>query len=105
MKHGRKGGRQAARALKRAVEDFIESDARSIAKNSKIIVRAYANCYGLESHLNFGKDKSEFIDLQEFVRGLNQGESLFEFIDVGDGKERTDIKLKGGWLSPGSCHD
>lgn len=80
--------------MRRAIDSFIESDARSIAKNSKVIVKAYANCYGLESYLNFGNNESELIDLQEFFRGFNQGDSLFEFIDVGDGKERTDIKLK-----------
>ena len=89
--------------MKQAVESFIKSDARSIAKNSKIIVKAYANCYGLESYLNFGNEKSELVDLQEFVRGFNQGECLFEFIDVGDGKERTDIKLKGR-QQPISCY-
>ena len=59
------------------------------------MVKAYANCCGLESLLNSGNSKSEFVDLQDFVRGFNQGDPLFEFVDVGDGKERADIKLKG----------
>lgn len=34
-------------------------------------------------------------DLRDFALGFTQGKAMFDFVDVGHGKERADNKIKG----------
>lgn len=60
-----------------------------------ILVKAYANMNGLSSFLHtmgILKDKEQF---RAFAAGFSCGQPLFEFVDVGPGKERADHKIRG----------
>lgn len=61
----------------------------------KIVTRVYANVTGLaETCIRAGiVDKASAID--DFVRGFTRGKNLFDFVDVGPGKDRADDKLTG----------
>ncbi len=61
----------------------------------KIIARIYANVKGLGDVLQ----KSGIIDratlFEDFARGFNGSKLLFDFIDVGNGKDKADDKITG----------
>lgn len=59
------------------------------------MVQIYANFDGLSKKLaqvGILKSPQEF---HEFIRAFNLNQALFQFIDVGFGKERADHKIKG----------
>ena len=63
--------------------------------NWKIIVRVYANleCLLMKyAYIDFYEEKRA---LRQFVAGFTQNQPLFDFVDAGEGKERTDHKIKG----------
>lgn len=61
----------------------------------EIMVRAYANIKGLARFcVDSGKLKNG-ADLSLFAAGFTQRGKLFDFVDVGPGKERADNKIRG----------
>lgn len=63
--------------------------------NTDIIVRAYANTRGLGRALRRSGKMRENADLASFARGFTQRQGLFDFVDVGSGKEEADEKIRG----------
>lgn len=63
----------------------------------KIVAKVYANMKGLgETCRKAGiVDRASKID--DFARGFTQSKPLFDFVDVGSGKERADNKVSGTW--------
>jgi len=59
------------------------------------VVRIYVNLEGLkQTYISRGLYAEE-VTLREFATGFTQNQPLFDFVDVGYGKERADHKIKG----------
>lgn len=63
--------------------------------NTDIVVRAYANTKGLGRALRRDSKMRGNSDLASFARGFTQRQGLFDFVDVGSGKEEADEKIRG----------
>jgi hypothetical protein len=73
------------------------------ATTVEVVVKAYANFTGLaQACVKNGKLKGN-VSLNQFVIGFNRRYPLFDFVDVGPGKEETDNKFKG-MVSTSSIH-
>ena len=61
----------------------------------RIVVRVYANVKGLADVCT----KADLITspsmMEDFTRGFTRGKMLFDFVDVGYGKDRADGKVAG----------
>ncbi len=65
------------------------------AETTAVMVKAFANLNGLaQACVKNGKLKAEVL-LSLFVIGFNRRYPLFDFVDVGPGKEEADNKLRG----------
>jgi hypothetical protein len=95
LRDGEKGGRRAAMKLQAALEDYIESEVTGIPHDSRIVCRIYANVRGLGDVLARTGAIEETGQFGDFVRGFTQQQALFDFVDVGPGKDRADEKLVG----------
>jgi hypothetical protein len=61
----------------------------------EIVVRAFANVDGLSLKLvRDGVIKDRMV-LRAFFAGFSNRLALFDFVDVGSGKERADNKIRG----------
>ena len=94
LRKGEQGGHEAAGYLWNAVREYITTKVPEIS-SPKITTRVYANVRGLSEALY----KSGIIErpsiFEEFARGFTGSKQLFDFIDVGMGKDRADDKLGG----------
>ena len=61
----------------------------------KVLCAIYANIGGLAKAMVRDGVIDDALQMEEFVRGFNQSNGPFDFIDVGYGKERADTKLQG----------
>ena len=95
LSQGEVGGREAARSLWNSVTEYIQQHLGNIPSDFKIVTRAYANLKGLgDVCCKAGLiDRSEIIE--EFARGFTGSKQLFDFVDVGMGKDRADDKISG----------
>jgi len=95
LQQGEKGGKEAASHLWGAMNDFVQRALPHLS-SPKILARIYANVKGLGDVLQ----KSSIIDraslFEDFARGFNGSKLLFDFIDVGAGKDKADDKITGG---------
>lgn len=94
LQQGEQGGREAANQLWACLRDYVTRNLPSIS-SPKIITRIFANVQGLaETCVKAGIiDKTSLFE--DFVRGFNGSRLLFDFVDVGTGKDRADDKLAG----------
>ena len=101
LQQGEKGGKEAASALWSAANDFVQRALPHLS-SPKILARVYANVKGLGDVLQ----KSSTIDraslFEDFARGFNGSKLLFDFIDVGTGKDKADDKITGQSVRPAS---
>ncbi|KAJ4367793.1 hypothetical protein N0V85_009125 [Neurospora sp. IMI 360204] len=91
LAQGEEGGREAAHKLHSAVKTYLDS-ANMEDHIKSIVAKVYLNVEGLtkvlmESGIIHGEDQ-----LTKFGRGFCQAQPFFEFIDVGHGKEKADLK-------------
>lgn len=94
------GGRRAADELLVSVRQYLKQLEMDV-ENTDIVVRAYANLQGLGKHcVRDGLIKTT-ADLGLFANGFTKRQPLFDFVDVGLGKERADDKLRG--ITRASC--
>lgn len=100
IRHGEAGGRHAASQLHAAVEQFLRDHAKQIPMYSRIVCRVYANVKGLGEVLVRKGLVEEVGAFEDFVRGFSRGKILFDFVDVGAGKDRADEKIIGEYNSP-----
>ena len=97
VQDGQKGGRYAAKALIEAAQDHIrklKSDSNpNVQYTCKI--RVYANIAGLaKTYFDTGIVGS--VDtLRDFVQGFNMENTMCDFVDAGNGKECSDVKIRG----------
>lgn len=59
----------------------------------QVVVRVYANLKGLADACTKTGLISSPAQLEEFARGFTRGKTLFDFVDVGYGKDRADGKV------------
>jgi hypothetical protein len=59
------------------------------------MVQIYANFDGLARHLHSIGILASPGQLNAFAKSFNLSQPLFNFIDVGSGKERADYKIRG----------
>jgi hypothetical protein len=99
IRDGEQGGRRAAAQIHSAVVNFIQQEAKDIPNEARIICRIYANVRGLAEVLIRTGVISDVATFEDFARGFTRGKTLFDFVDVGPGKDRADEKLIGMLLS------
>ncbi|KAG8886743.1 hypothetical protein FRB98_001044 [Tulasnella sp. 332] len=108
---GREGGRDAAAALNAALKSYVESYNATLSNNDtrntqdvngfsagrimspQIVCTIYHNRSG-QSKTLVANGVCSFQSLQEFFIGFNQASPLFTLVDVGEGKEAADAKLR-----------
>ncbi|TKA78344.1 hypothetical protein B0A49_01226 [Cryomyces minteri] len=87
------GGKKAAGLLQSAVMSFLESAVAELPSDTKVVTRIYANLRGLSDVCA----KAGIVDnpskAEGFMRGFTRGRTLFDFVDVGYGKDRADGKM------------
>lgn len=99
LNQGEYGGKQAAAALHKVVLEWATTSILECPADTKVVVRVYANLKGLAEVCA----KAGLVDtpakLEDFARGFTRGRTLFDFVDVGPGKDRADGKVAGkSWL-------
>ncbi|KAI9736187.1 MAG: hypothetical protein M1834_001072 [Cirrosporium novae-zelandiae] len=93
LRKGEEGGREAAGLLWSNVRDYIHTTQAEVPSDMRIMARIYANVKGLgDVAWRAGIIERPSV-LEDFVRGFTGSKQLFDFIDVGSGKERADAKL------------
>lgn len=93
LKAGEFGGKKAAAQLQNLVSDYIHQRMDNIPISAKVVTRVYANVKGLSDICVRTGIVDEASQVEEFVRGFTRGRTLFDFVDVGPGKDRADEKL------------
>ncbi|KAK8113578.1 hypothetical protein PG984_014104 [Apiospora sp. TS-2023a] len=94
LTRGEKGGAEAADALLSAVQGYAQNKIRELPEVD-IVVRAFANVTGLREALHRRRVTCDMDQLRAFASGFNNRQALFDFVDVGSGKERADSKIRG----------
>ncbi|KAK8091701.1 hypothetical protein PG997_002062 [Apiospora hydei] len=93
LKKGEKGGVEAADALLAAVQRYAK-ETLGFSAETNIVVKAFANMTGLREALQRRGTPCDIGQLRAFASGFNNRQALFDFVDVGSGKERADSKIR-----------
>ncbi|KAF2727868.1 hypothetical protein EJ04DRAFT_516995 [Polyplosphaeria fusca] len=93
IRAGKSGGRDAAQILQKAILHDVQRDEFTVPRDARIVCRVYANVRGLAEVLVRTGVAEEISVFDHFVRGFTRGEALFDFVDVGPGKDRADQKI------------
>ncbi|KAI0662803.1 hypothetical protein C8Q70DRAFT_908776 [Cubamyces menziesii] len=96
IKQGQAGGRQAAMLLTKGLTDYIASidpTEASVPGRGQVWLTIYCNKSGLVETLT-GNAVCTAEEFEAFVLGFNQSSPLFSIVDVGNGKEAADSKIK-----------
>ncbi|KAI9830817.1 MAG: hypothetical protein M1819_005342 [Sarea resinae] len=88
------GGQEAVGRLRSSVFAHLQTKVPSIRRDVEIVVRVYANIKGLSRTYREANILDRHTDFESFVRGFNKGHPLCDFIDAGDGKECSDVKIR-----------
>ncbi|KAL8626934.1 hypothetical protein Q9189_007377 [Teloschistes chrysophthalmus] len=99
LNKGEDGGKWAADALLGEVKTYLKQLGLPAGSNTDVVVRAYANLRGLgRACAKYGwiegTTTTMTTGLQQFASGFTGRQPLFDFVDVGDGKEKADQKIK-----------
>ena len=96
---GEEGGRQAAQVLRSSTDLYAHEQMPDLPADVRVVARMYANVRGLaDACARAGLVAAPSL-IEEFVRGFTRGDTLFDFVDVGPGKDRADEKVSGMLLS------
>lgn len=87
------GGAEAAHQLHNEIQAHIQT--YSGAKQWKVLVRVYVDLDTLFQTLKDAGFKINKNLLYQFSRGFTQHKPLFDFIDVGHGREQVELKIEG----------
>jgi hypothetical protein len=98
LNSGTQGGRQAAILLEDSVNRYVHEIVPDLPETVRIVARLYANVKGLAETCHKAGVVPTPGHIEEFVIGFTQGRTLFDFIDVGPGKDRADDKIIGNIL-------
>ena len=95
IQKGEAGGREAAGQLWGSVRDYVHQKSPTLSSDFKIVTRVYANLKGLgDACYKFGLLNNSSL-MEDFARGFTGSKQLFDFVDVGSGKDRADDKISG----------
>lgn len=95
LKQGEMGGKQAATLLHTAVIEWATAEIRECPENVKVVARVYADVKGLGDVCTRAGIVHSPGQIVEFARGFTRGRTLFDFTDVGSGKDKADAKIIG----------
>ena len=95
IKQGEIGGKEAAGALSSSVRDYVQRAVPGLSSDYKILTRIYANFKGLGDVCHKAGILTKPSTIEEFARGFTGSKHLFDFVDVGMGKDRADEKISG----------
>ena len=99
LSRGEAGGREAAGLLWNAVTDHVHLEVPDLPSDYKIVTRIYANLKGLGDVCHRSGILENPTLIEDFARGFTGSKQLFDFVDVGMGKDRADDKISGElWL-------
>jgi len=87
---GIEGGKKAANALRSAVLEQYE-----VPENTEVIAKVICNIQGVKKAMHLDGCLDRVDDWKDFTIGFTQGRVSFDFVDVGFGKERADVKIRG----------
>ena len=88
------GGEQAADELLAKTREYLQT-IMDDSDRLEVVVRAFANLDGLASTLIRDGRIKDSSQLRNFFTGFSSRLALFDFVDVGAGKERADNKIRG----------
>lgn len=95
LKKGEAGGKESAAILWSATRDYVNEVMPDLSSNYKIVVRIYANLKGLGEVCHRATILENPATAENFARGFTGSKQLFDFVDVGIGKDRADDKISG----------
>ncbi|KAJ6110884.1 CCCH zinc finger DNA binding protein [Penicillium sp. IBT 16267x] len=94
IQRGHGGGRSAAKALMEAVRNHVRQVEPDVDAKIQYKIRVYANVIGLaKTYRDTGIVSSEDV-LESFIQGFNMENPLCDFVDAGNGKECSDVKIR-----------
>ncbi|KAL3472275.1 CCCH zinc finger DNA binding protein [Aspergillus californicus] len=94
VRDGEKGGDRAGRALIESVKAHVQMTDPDVPPNTCYKIRVYANVEGLTKAYRGANVLHPSQDLGGFIQGFNKSDALCDFVDVGQGKECCDAKLR-----------
>ncbi|ROT42488.1 hypothetical protein SODALDRAFT_374815 [Sodiomyces alkalinus F11] len=90
LRQGIEGGKKAAYALRAEIAGLCGKPADDV----EVIAKVYANLNGLSRAMQRHGVVEKDSDFKDFTLGFTQAKASFDFVDVGQGKERADSKIK-----------
>jgi hypothetical protein len=81
--------------LKRAIEDYLFQLDPEANPRIQCRIRVYANVSGLAKTYLETKIAPADGTLEAFIQGFNMENGLCDFVNAGNGKECSDVKLRG----------
>ncbi|KAI9716336.1 MAG: hypothetical protein M1812_005401 [Candelaria pacifica] len=93
LQDGEQGGKDAAASLWTDVLSYVQLNLPDLPSDINIVARIYANTKGLAETCARAGIVSNGSTLEDFTRGFTRSKQLFDFVDVGHGKDRADDKL------------
>lgn len=102
---GQQGGRQAAQELTKAIAEYLSQEEAQVFGRLSFWVTVYYNRRGLLSALQ-NESICNGEQFEGFLSGLSQASPRFHLVDVGPGRDGTDVKIKGmcRWSPRPSLH-
>ena len=95
IQKGETGGKEAAALLWGFVRDYVTQKITNLSSDYKIVTRIYANLRGLGDTCQRSGIIERASVIEDFARGFTGSKQLFDFVDVGMGKDRADDKISG----------
>lgn len=95
MNDGEEGGRRAASLLHTAISEWSQANVDELPRDARLVVRVYANIKGLARGLYSNAAITSAEVLNDFVHGFTYGNTLFDFVDIGPGREHAADKIAG----------
>ncbi len=102
LRRGELGGKEAAAGLWNGIKDHVHDGLPDLPSDCRIVTRIYANMKGLSEVCWRAGLVEKASSIEEFYRGFTGSKILFDFIDVGPGKDRADEKINGIQHDPSS---
>ena len=88
------GGERAVDKLRTEAQRYLGKEFES-SSDCRVVVKAYANVEGLAQFLVKEGKLHSTAEFRSFVKEFTNRHPLCDFVDVGQGKELADHKVKG----------
>lgn len=86
--------------MRKAVEDYLFQLDPEANPRIQCKIRVYANVSGLSKTYRDTNIAPVDGTLEAFIQGFNMENGLCDFVDAGNGKECSDMKIRGGLCIP-----